>query len=35
MKNNCPNRAAWGKRTSGRGPNRGGNSGGNGAGKRS
>jgi hypothetical protein len=35
MKNNCPNRAAWGKRSSGGGPNRAGNSGGNGAGKRS
>jgi hypothetical protein len=35
MKNNFPNKAAWGKMSSGEGPNRGGNSGGNGAGKRS
>jgi hypothetical protein len=35
MKNQCPNKAAWGKKSSGGGPNRGGNSGGNGTGKRS
>jgi hypothetical protein len=35
MKNQCPNKAAWGKKSSGRGPNRGDNSGGNGIGKRS
>jgi hypothetical protein len=35
MKNQCPNRAAWGRKSTGGGPNRGGNSGGNGAGKRS
>jgi hypothetical protein len=35
MKNQCPNRAAWGKKATGGGFNRGGNLGGNGAGKRS
>jgi hypothetical protein len=35
MKNQCPNKAAWGKKATGGGFNRGGNSGGNGAGKRS
>jgi hypothetical protein len=35
MKNQCPNRAAWGRKATEGGPNRGGNSGGNGAGKRS
>jgi hypothetical protein len=30
----CPNKAAWGKKSSGGGPNRGGNSGGNGTGRR-
>jgi hypothetical protein len=35
MKNQCPNRAAWGKKATRGGFNRGGNSGGNGAGKRS
>jgi hypothetical protein len=35
MKNQCPNRAAWGNKATGEGFNRGGNSGGNGAGKRS
>jgi hypothetical protein len=34
MKNQCPNRAAWGGRSTGGGPNKGGNSGGNNAGKR-
>jgi hypothetical protein len=35
MKNQCPNKAAWGRKATGGGFNRGGNSGGNGAGKRS
>jgi hypothetical protein len=35
MRNQCPNKAAWGRKATGGGPNRGGNSGGNGAGKRS
>jgi hypothetical protein len=34
MKNQCPNRAAWGGRSTGGGLNKGGNSGGNNAGKR-
>jgi hypothetical protein len=35
MKNQCPNKAAWGRKSSGGGTNRGGNPGGNGSGKRS
>jgi hypothetical protein len=35
MKNQCPNKSAWGKKATGGRLNRGGNSGGNGAGKRS
>jgi hypothetical protein len=35
MKNQCPNKAAWGKKATRGGFNRDGNSGGNGAGKRS
>jgi hypothetical protein len=34
MKNQCPNKAAWGGRSTGGGPSRGGNSGGNNARKR-
>jgi hypothetical protein len=34
MKNQCPNKAAWGRKATGGGSNCGGNSGGNGAGKR-
>jgi hypothetical protein len=35
MKNQCPNKAAWGRKPNGGGFNRGGNPGGNGSGKRS
>jgi hypothetical protein len=35
MKNQCPNKAAWGRKSTGSGPNRNGNSGGNYSGKRS
>jgi hypothetical protein len=35
MRNQCPNKAAWGRKSNGGGTNRGGNSGGNGIGKRS
>jgi hypothetical protein len=35
MKNQCPNKAAWGRKSTGGGPNRSGNSGGNYSGKRS
>jgi hypothetical protein len=34
MKNQCPNKAAWGRKSNSGGPNRGGNSGGNGARRR-